>query len=94
MGLARRYRCSHQTTYEILLALTKRPLGKTKLCLHANMPLDRCSDLLIELESYGLIYKVKEDYKDLYGISEAGYVYVGLYEKLLKLVPFLKHRRT
>jgi len=57
------------------------------------MPLDRCSELLIELENRGLIYKVREGYRDFYRIAEAGYVYVSLYEKLLGLVPFLGHRR-
>jgi len=93
MGSARRYRCSHQIIYEMLVALTKKPLGKTKLCSRSNMPLDRCSELLIELENRGLIYKVREGNRDFYRIAEAGYVYVSLYEKLLGLVPFLGHRR-
>jgi len=75
-----------------LLTLTRRPQGKTRLCLLANMPLDRCSDLLLKLESYGLIYRVRDGRRDVYRISEAGYIYLGLYEELLKLAPVFERR--
>lgn len=59
-------------------------LEKTNLCLTVNLPLDRRSALLSLVESQGLIYKASSS-KNLFMITNTGYIYIGLYGELMKL---------
>lgn len=93
LNLNRKNRCIHHIIYDMLRALTRKPLRKTNLCLTANLPLDRCSPILSLLESYGLIYKTEAKGENLFFITEAGYIYVGLYQELLKLIPIVNNKK-
>jgi len=86
--LRRTYRCIHGIVYDILCILsTEYRLGKTKLCSSANLPLDRCSKLLLLLAEKGLIYERSADRTRFYEITEKGYEYIALYEHLNSLLP-------
>jgi len=76
--------CIHHIIYDVLRALTRGPFRKANLCLTVNLPLDRCSALLSLMESQGIIYKASSS-KNLFMITNTGYIYVVLYEELTKL---------
>jgi len=74
----------HHIIYDVLRALTRGLFRKTNLCLTVNLPLDRRSALLSLVESQGLIYKATSS-KNVFMITNTGYIYVGLYGELTKL---------
>ncbi|MET1160217.1 MAG: winged helix-turn-helix domain-containing protein [Thermoprotei archaeon] len=76
--------------YDILklLDLEERML-KTHICTSANLPLDRCSKILDLLQFYGLVVRVSDEKRISYSITERGYEYIGLYEKLVEIAPFI-----
>jgi len=84
MSHNRKNRCIHHIIYDVLHAFKRGPFRKTNLCLTVNLPLDRRSALLFLVESQGLIYRASSN-KNLFMITNTGYIYVGLYGELTKL---------
>ncbi len=81
-------RCIHSVIYDLLVSIqnTKRPI-KSRICRSSNLPLDRCGKILGFLESNGFIYRYFDEGRWIYEITERGYEYIGIYEKLLELIP-------
>jgi predicted transcriptional regulator len=76
--------CIDHIIYDVLHALTRGLFRKTNLCLTVNLLLDRRSALLSLVESQGLIYKASSN-KNLFMITNTGYIYVGLCGELTML---------
>lgn len=57
---------------EILADLRERPSGPTRISRAVNLSYDRCSEMLKELESRGLIIRSEADGHDSYGVTPAG----------------------
>ncbi len=86
------YRCIHDIVYDILEVVADSIyIGKTRLCSYANLPLDRCSEILDLLMEYGFIIVEEHSGRNVYSLTERGYEYIGLYRKLHELLP-LPHR--
>ena len=81
-------RCIYDIIYDLLSTLRdEQPQLKTPLCTASNLPLDRCSKLLGILLRYGLISEVILDNSRYYILSENGYIYLGIYEEMNRLLP-------
>ncbi len=57
------------------------------VCMRANMPLDRCSKLIKQLESNGLVYCSGEGRRYVCRVTERAYVWMGLYRELERVLP-------
>jgi len=81
-------RCIHSVIYDLLKSIQKSrvPL-KSRICRSSNLPLDRCSGVLELMEKYGLVYSYHCSGRKMYEVAERGYVYIGVYERLLELLP-------
>ncbi|MFZ8783653.1 MAG: hypothetical protein ACO2OR_06715 [Desulfurococcaceae archaeon] len=81
-------RCIHSVMYDLLKSIQRSrvPL-KSRICRSSNLPLDRCSGVLELMEKYGLVYSYHRGGRKMYEIAERGYVYIGVYERLLELLP-------
>lgn len=85
---AKSKRCRHDVIADVLELLKKNPNGMriTELCTMANLPVDRGLKLLQELTDIGLIYVVTDGKSKVFRITESGYVYLGLYRELQRLL--------
>lgn len=81
-------RCVHDVVYDLLKSIQEalRPI-KSRICRASNLPLDRCEKVLELMESCGLIYSYFSEGRRIYEITERGYQYMGVYEKLLEAFP-------
>jgi len=81
-------RCIHDTVYDLLKSIQRssKPI-KSRICRASNLPLDRCEKILVLMESYGLICRYFSEGRGIYEITERGYQYMGIYEKLLEAFP-------
>jgi len=87
-----KYRCIHDIVYDLLSTLAgESGVVKTKLCTTANMPIDRCNEVLRILETYGLVTGFRRNRETVYVLTDRGYAYIGLYEQLNHLLN-LPHR--
>jgi len=92
--LARSKRCHHDIIYELLTTIRDGfPALKTRVCTASNMPLDRCNKVLDIMESFGLIYRRGEGRGAEYYVTEQGYIYISLYERLREVVPIEYSKR-
>jgi len=83
----KKYRCRHDIIYDLLYHLSREfRVVKTRLCSYANLPLDRCDELLTHLESHGLITKIVDRGRVYVLITDRGYIYIGLYEQLKRII--------
>ncbi len=85
---ARNKRCRHDVIADVLELLVKSPEGVriTELCRMANLPVDRGLKLMQELADLGLVYVVNEGKSRVFIIADSGYVYLGLYRELQRLL--------
>lgn len=81
-------RCRHDVVYDVLKTLSTRynGLGITKLCMFANLPVDRGNELLKHLIKAGLVYMLKEGNAVKYFITPRGYEYISMYERIRTLL--------
>jgi len=66
-------------------------LRKTKLCSLSNLPLDRCNVLIKLLIDRGLVFERVIEGKRYYEISDRGYEYIALYNKLNEIIDLKSH---
>ncbi|AFK51390.1 hypothetical protein TCELL_0967 [Thermogladius calderae 1633] len=92
--LARAKRCHHDIVYELLTAIRdEQPALKTRVCTASGLPLDRCSKVLALMEGLGLVYREGAGRGSGYYVTEQGYVYIGLYEKIMEVMPAGSYKR-
>ena len=86
-------RCIHSVIYDLLKSIQKSRIPlKSRICRSSNLPLDRCSRVLELMEEYGLVYSYFNSGRKVYEIAERGYVYIGVYERLLELLPLISFK--
>lgn len=83
----KKYRCLYDIIYDILKAINELYNPNTTLiCQKANLPYDRCMVLIKILEEHGLLYTVNEHNRKRIYLTENGYIYIGLYDEIQKII--------
>lgn len=86
-------RCTHEIVYELLKNMaSEEPKNITSLCRAVNLPVDRGIKVINVLMKSGLVasYTITSNSKvgklsRYYIVTEVGYEYIGIYERLKEL---------
>ncbi len=81
--MVRKKRCHHEVIADILEYLSGANRARVSwIAMHANMPLDRMSFLLRELERRELVKKVRGKGVEYYELGRRGHEYLELWRRL------------
>ncbi|MEM1509112.1 MAG: winged helix-turn-helix domain-containing protein [Thermofilaceae archaeon] len=81
--MTRKKRCHHEIIADILEYLNGANQARISwIAMHANMPLDRITFLLQELEKRELVRKVKSSRGEYYKLGRRGHEYLESWRKL------------